>query len=382
MHEDLTLSRNGPLDRVLRRIHLASPLSRGLALAAATWLSLLIISILQNLPAAGYTAGSYLTDISVYARFLISLPMLLLAEQIVDRRVSAIAKYFMSSGLVAPEESSRYDDAIEKTTRLRNSIPAIMLLILGAYFLSLFVPDSRIMTRLFPWRAVSGWPMLVPTPAGWYYYLFSLPLYNFFLLLWLWRLVIWSIFLRNMSRLNLRLIATHPDLTGGLGILNIGQISFWPVILAGGTVMSAAVGQRIVFGPGNLSNYYSPLIAYIIIAPLIFILPLVMFSPILLKTRIDGLFRYGALSNEYFQRFQTKWTEERHHNEELLGTPDIQSFADLGGGTESIRKMRLIPIDKNSILALVVAAALPMVPLIFTQFHAAEILARLFKILF
>jgi hypothetical protein len=45
------------------------------------------------------------------------------------------------------------------------------------------------------------------------------PLYQFLLVRWYYRMFIWTHFLWRVSRVELSLIPTHPDLVGGLGFL-------------------------------------------------------------------------------------------------------------------------------------------------------------------
>ena len=55
------------------------------------------------------------------------------------------------------------------------------------------------------------------TPAGWYSMLVSAPVVQFLGAVVLWRWLLRTIFAFRLSRLNLRLIPSHPDENGGLG---------------------------------------------------------------------------------------------------------------------------------------------------------------------
>ena len=52
--------------------------------------------------------------------------------------------------------------------------------------------------------------------AGWWHALVSAPVGLVLLLGWLWRILMWGFFLFRVSRLDLQLVPTHPDLVGGL----------------------------------------------------------------------------------------------------------------------------------------------------------------------
>jgi hypothetical protein len=63
----------------------------------------------------------------------------------------------------------------------------------------------------------STWQILVfpsgatRTMAGWWHVFVSLPIFQFLMVRWLWRYLIWCRLLWRISRLDLQLIPTHPD---------------------------------------------------------------------------------------------------------------------------------------------------------------------------
>ena len=62
-----------------------------------------------------------------------------------------------------------------------------------------------------------------------------------------------------------------------------------------------------------------------------------------------------------------------------MGSPDIQSLADLDSSFAVVREMRLVPFALGDVLLLVGAAALPVVPLLLTVMPLDEIVTRLLK---
>lgn len=62
-----------------------------------------------------------------------------------------------------------------------------------------------------------------------------------------------------------------------------------------------------------------------------------MFAPRMARARRKGLADYGLLAQRYVERFDQKWVHEVHPSEELLGTGDIQSLADLGNSYQVLR---------------------------------------------
>ena len=76
---------------------------------------------------------------------------------------------------------------------------------------------------------VSNWHYTAPgeiSMAGWWFNLVCTPLVRFLLLRWLWRMILWTLLLCRVSRINLHLVATHTDMAAGLGFLSEAQKAF------------------------------------------------------------------------------------------------------------------------------------------------------------
>jgi hypothetical protein len=90
---------------------------------------------------------------------------------------------------------------------------------------------------------------------------------------------------------------------------------------------------------------------------------------------------YGLLANRYVRDFSAKWLGSAPRDEALLGSADVQSLADLDGGFDAVRGMRILPFGKEAVFPLAATAVLPLLPLAFTMFPADELLRRLVGIL-
>ena len=69
-------------------------------------------------------------------------------------------------------------------------------------------------------------------------------------------------------------------------------------------------------------------------------------------------------------------------SEELLGTGDIQSLADLGNSYALVRDMRAVPFGLEDIFRLAAATAAPLLPLLLTAFSPQELVMRIVKVVF
>jgi hypothetical protein len=190
----------------------------------------------------------------------------------------------------------------------------------------------------------------------------------------------WSWFLNRVSRLDLRIACSHPDCAGGLGFVNIGQMSFAAISLAASCVLAAAGANRILYEGMRLSGYQAIIIAFIVLSAAFGLVPLLTFVRPLLRAKWTGVFRYGQFGTRYVQSFEHKWLEKHPHTDEpMLGSGDIQSLADLGGSFDRVDRMRVVPFDRRTVAAFVFAAGAPMLPLVLTVMPLKEIAKLLIK---
>src|SRR5262249_50502575 len=150
----------------------------------------------------GNVAVPFLHDVDVNARFLVALPLLIVSEIVVHQRMRPIVTQFVTLGLVPAAVRERFDTAVESAKRLRNSIAAELMLIALVYGVGILVVWRYYLVLSAPtWYATptaSGRHLQL---AGWWYFLVSLPLFQFLLLRWYFRILIWARFLWQVSRL-------------------------------------------------------------------------------------------------------------------------------------------------------------------------------------
>jgi hypothetical protein len=380
----LHLTEGGPTYRIEKRLGLVREESpqifrRALLAVLLTWVPLLALSALQGTAIGHRVDVPFLRDFAVHARFLLAVPLLFIAETVLGPQVGHASAHFVHSGLVLEEDFGRFDRAIRDGLRWRDSTLAEVILIFVAYsFAALGLISMSIQAST--WYAARSGSTVTLTWAGWWFALFCVPFFQFLSLRWLWRLFLWGQFLWRMSKLNLQLIATHPDQAGGLAFVGESHRFFSIIILAFSTTVSGVLANDLVYDRDPL-QHFAPLIAtYVIVMVLLFLLPLCVFAPILLKTKRTGLYKYGALATEYTTSFQKKWVETKPPREEvLLGTGDIQSLADLGNSFAFIEKMDPVPMGPRTPLALVAACLIPMVPLLLTVMPLKDVLRMLLK---
>jgi hypothetical protein len=387
--DDFSLVLGGPLFQLLRRAHLSDDAltmvrRRTIVSVIITWLPLFVLSALEGNVWGGSAAVPFLQDVEVNSRFLLALPLLIIAELVVHRRMRHLVQQFLERNLIPERSIERFNAAIASAFRLRNSVLAEVLLIAFVYTVGiLIIWRQYVALETTTWyTTVSAQGSKLSFAGMWYGYV-SLPIFQFVLCRWYYRLFIWTRFLWQVSRINLSLVPTHPDRTGGLGFLSETVYAFIPLLIAHGVLLSGLIGNRIYHVGATLLNSKYEILILVIFLMCVVLGPLLVFAPQLAAAKRVGLREYGTLAERYVREFDAKWLRRgARADEPLVGSGDIQSLADLANSFEVVRGMRIAPFTKETILQLAAAMIVPVVPLLLTMMPFEELLKRLLGILF
>jgi hypothetical protein len=385
---EFSLVLGGPLFDLFRRARLSGQTlefarRRVVVIAGVAWLPLLLLAFIGGHAIGGPLQIPFLYDIEAQVRFLIALPILIVAEVIVHSRLVHTVRRFVERRLIVHEDMTKFHAAIDSAMRIRNSLAVELTLLLLVYTLGLWVWRSQIATGSPSWYAVSQGTALHLTLAGFWYAFVSIPIFQFMLVRWYLRFFIWFQFLWRVSKLNLRLIATHPDRAAGIGFLGQSAYAFGPILFAQGTMLAGLIANRILHGGENLMAFKMELAGLVAFMILLVFSPLLSFNPLLSRVKREGLRAYGRLGSRYVEAFEEKWIRGAAPNdEELLGSADIQSLTDLGNSFAVVQEMRVVPFSFKDLVRLAAITAAPLLPLTLTVFSLEELVTRVIKILF
>ena len=383
---DFSLVLGGPLYQVFRRAHLSGDhlellYRRVIGFVLIAWVPLVLLSLKGVL--LGHEGRiAFFTDVEVHVRFLIALPVLIYAELIVNERITKVVRRFVERRIVSAEDVSGFDEAIESACRLRNSVATEVGLIILVYIFGLWLWHNRVAIDEATWYAGVGgrWHL---TPAGYWYTFVSIPLAQFVLLRWYFRIIIWFRFLWQVSRLKLNLISSHPDRCGGLAFLGRSSYAFSPLLFAQGAMLAGIVAGRVLYMGQNLKSFQLQIAGFIAFFVFAILAPLLMFTPKMARAKRTGMAEYGQLAQDYVENFEQKWIRrDPLPSDEMLGSGDIQSLADLGNSYIVVKEMRSVPFGLQDISRLAIATAAPFAPLLFTVFSPEELLQEVIKVLF
>jgi len=387
---DFSLVLGGPLYQLLRRARLSDDAlmlqrRRIIVISLLAWLPLLLLSALGGNLLGGDAAVPFLLDVDVHVKFLVVIPLLVAAELVVHQRMRTVARTFRDRHLVPDHAAARLDAAVASAYRLRNSVLAEVLLVVFVYVVGIAVVWRHYGTiDAATWYAtpVAGGGSSLTLAGAWYGYV-SLPLFQFLLLRWYFRVFIWARLLWQVSRIELNLVPTHPDRVGGLGFLANTVYAFIPVLLAHGALLAGQLANQIFHVGATLTQFRLEILLLVIFLVALVVGPLLVFAPQLSRAKRAGLREYGTLAQRYVREFDAKWVRgEGGGDEQLLGSGDVQSLADLGNSFAVIQDMRVVPVTKQAMFQLGVATVAPITPLVLTMMPLDELLKRLFGILF
>jgi hypothetical protein len=384
---DFSVVLGGPLFQLFRKAHLSGAGlelvgQRLLVMIALCWLPLLVLSVARGLALGSSVAVPFLYDIEAQARILLFVPLLVGAELVVHQRLRSVVDQFLQRDLIPDDARPRFEAAVASATRLRNSVVAEVTMVGVVYALGLAVLWRNTSLDVATWYATPDGGEKTLSPAGFWYVYFTLPLTQFLLLRWYYRLFIWTRFLWQVSRIQLRLVPTHPDRIGGLGFLSSATAAFSTLALAHGAFVSAWIAARIFMQGATLLDFKFVIIAVAVWMLLLFLGPFLLFSVQLAQAKRQAEREYGPLAQRYAREFDTKWVRGgAPRDEPLLGSADIQSLADLGNVYTVVHTMRATPITRQAVVQLLGATLAPIAPLALTMMPIGEVAKLLFGIL-
>jgi hypothetical protein len=325
---------------------------------------------------------SFFHDIETHVRFLISMPVLLLAEIIVHRRLRSTVKHFIDRHIVSPEELPKFHAAIDSAIRMRNSFIAEVVLLVIVFTGGIWIWRNEVALDVTSWYASPGGSQMHLTWAGSWFAFVSVPIFQFILLRWYMRMLIWFLFLLRVSHLRLQLLPANPDRAGGIGFLGRSTIAFAPFLFAQGALLAGQIASRIFYTGQSLLSFKLTIVGFVCFFVAIILAPLLVFTPQLWDAKLDGLARFGSLAEEYVMDFDQKWLRRKVNDEQLLGSGDIQSLADLGNSYAVVGEMRAVPFATEDVLWLVGASVVPMLPLLLTIMPLDQLVTEGIKMVF
>ncbi len=321
----------------------------------------------------------FLHDLATHARFLVVVPILVLVEASIGRRTQLVAAQFLRANIVAPADRSRYAALLRNAGRaFESGLAEALIAILAASFVWSAIRGFNSDGVLFWYETAAAGGGERLAAIGWWYFIGSwLP--PFLFLRWLWRYLVWCWLLQRVSRLELQLVATHPDQAAGLAFVSLGHTAFAQLGFAASCLVAGSIGTRILYEGASLQSFQWPLLVFIGLSVAIGIAPLAVFWRPLHRARERGLIDYGGFALRYVQDFHRRWIGTKAGESPLDAQDDIGPLADIGASFERVQAVRMMPLTLKDALAFAVAALAPMLPLLLTVMPLKDLLKLLMQ---
>jgi hypothetical protein len=353
--------------------------NRTLVAVAVAWIPLAILSAVRG----GEIFFSLLRDYATQSRFLIILPVLILAEPQLRQRLALVAHQF-EVDLVPGQQWPEFQANWASCEKLRDSTVARIVLVVLTYVTAAFLSqylDPRGSEFVSWWVGGGGFKSF--SLAGSWAFLVSYPILVYFTYLWVWRHLLWAWFLRSTTRLKLKLIAAHPDGVGGLGFLEASLLGQIPFSFCLGVGLAGAIAVRVVTEGHDLFAFRFLALGLVAGVILFCVGPYLFFTRTLMQMRRQGMLSYGAFARAVGERFEKKWLHQTDElSEEVLLVPDFSTVADLYGLVHDIDEIRIVPVAAVNLYAIVIAALVPALPVVVAAIPFSTLIRAAMGLLF
>lgn len=345
----------------------------GAGLSVLLWLILALLAIAEGYPDRFFS----LQAMAIHARMLVVIPLILLCQVFFDRAIRVALGALVDNGIIVGGAKAALSGDAHLLMRLSRSWQLQLGLLIAVVLFSIATPlDYRPGLSSYVGNATAA----AETIAMKWYWLVCLPIFRFVFVRFLWLLCMWSYLVWRLSRTNLELVAEDPDLAGGLGLLEAAQEKLLIFVVAIAIFDAAALAEIFQHTTLDEQRVYVHIVLVALIGLSIIGGPLLFLVAPLSRCRRSGIVEFSALAREYAVRFRRRWilpAEPDYDN--LLGSSDLQSLADIGGAYWRTKLMRVLPITRRLLLMILSCAAVPYLPLLLLKYPLAELLADMLR---
>jgi len=346
-----------------------------------TWVTLAVLAAVQGRAIGPTWRESMLLDVAMYARYLVALPLLILATPGCRRKLQTIVHHFLDAELVKEQERKSFFANINAMLQWRDSVVAAVVLVALAVANALTFGAVSVAELPDSWRVAGAAGHRSLSLAGWWLVAVCEPLYKIVMLQLLYRLALWWRFLWKTSRLDLHLNAAHPDGAGGLAFLGMVLPAFRLPVFAIATSVAGALANLILWMGASFASFQYAIAAFAVGLIALTAGPLVFFNGQLDKAKQRAVLACGALAGRQLRAFEEKWlAANRPAAGDMLQAPDFSAVIDFNQTVTAMQKMKMLPFLPKQLVPLVVAALLPFLPVAAIEIPLKEILSQVWKL--
>lgn len=373
--EDFLIGRGAPFFDLQRQMRLLSRRQLNSGRRAVLCISLTAVAplVLGLLFGGAQGVQRMLFSPEFMTRFVLFVAICFLMERSVEVRLQGFLRRFEDSGLLDENERAHGASAVSRAIALRNSWLAeavcVLLAVLPSVLIVLMQPTETEIGLLSRLRE-NGQSI---TAAGWWIIVVSNPVYWFLVYRWFWRIIVWCVLLYWISRLDLRLVATHPDGVGGIAFIGAYPNSFAPLVFGLSSVVAAGLFSQLATEGLDVSAYGRDMTAWLVIVLSIFTLPLLSFRGPLGRLKEQTLREADILGTRFHRAAERKLfarnlAADSSEEPSATDTPDPAAFR------KAASALRTVPFSRAALVPLSVAALVPLLAAGATQLPFGDLL--------
>jgi hypothetical protein len=356
---------------------------RATLLALVAWFPLVLVTAVQRGAGDLDSWLGPLLDVRIISRYLVALPVLVLAEPVFVSRLSGIVMHFQRAGFVRRADTTRFTRMLARSRALlqHHFVEVIILLVAVGLSIRLLSPGTTPGAARWQLQSVTENPRL-SVDAHWWLALVSQPLFLIFISRWVWRSCVLSRTLRCIARLDLSMVPAHPDRAGGLLFVAQSIAALAPLGFALACGLAGAIAGSTSSQPFTTLTVTGAMSTLLGVMLVIAIGPLCWLASPMRACQLRGIVEYGELAVRVGRRFEARWLRERRFvTSEALSASDFSATIDLYSVVGAVYTVRIIPVKARSLFKLVASTVIPFLPVLLTLVPAQDLVHFAAKLL-
>lgn len=382
--ESFDLLRNDLLLRWQRKLRIAPQeglgvVRRAIFFALLTWLPIVLWAALNDRLLDASTGEPLLKHFGIHVRCLVAIPLFILSEAMAGGVLRGIIGQFRKSNIISDNQQAAFASVLSDLARLRDaSLPWICVIGFAiAWIVGMPVhSDADEMS----WATAGndfGFGGL------WFLYV-AKPIFVVLLLGWVWRIALVILLFYRIAKLELSLTPSHPDHCGGLGFLKKLPLALFLFTLAISSIIASRWMHDVLYHGQTLASLKLPFAVFVILWLAIVLSPALLFAPRIAAMKREALLTYGALIGQHGRLVHQRWILGQTVNSQsaagdILDAPELGPVVDISAMYDAVEQVKSVPIDKGSIMMVLIPILLPMMFVITHEIPLKELLLKLLK---
>ena len=241
-----------------------------------------------------------------------------------------MVRQFLDAGIIADHDRHRYEALVASTCRLILNRWVDLAILTLSFTLAVTTTSQHYPESVPSWVTPDDGTRSL---AGWWRMVVSQSLFHVLQAIWSWRLLLWVRFLFRTSRLDMNLVASHPDLMGGLPFVLIPLRGFSILAFGIGAIVAGSIAESVLIDGKPLDDYRYLIGAQVFAVLVLFAGPMLFLMGPLIRLQEWGTFHYGRLAADVGHAFQQRWLlQGRQAGSDALEVADFSATTDLYSG--------------------------------------------------